>query len=251
MKFHVLASGSKGNATLVQEGNNLLLIDMGVNKCVLIDGLEKINKKMEDINAAIFTHDHSDHIKGINFINKDIIYATVGTTKLNETNIIEPYEKYNIAGFEIMPLQTSHDATNPVGYIINGKKSTLVYITDTGYISERNLNLCKDKDFYIIESNHNVRMLLKSNRPQYLKERILSDVGHLSNEDSAVYMSEIIGKNTKQIFLAHLSEECNTPELALSAYLKIFRKRRINVDLYQIRCLKQYECVSGGDIDED
>ena len=102
----------------------------------------------------------------------------------------------------------------------------------------------------MIESNHNVKKLHRSNRPIELKLRILSDNGHLSNEDSAIYMSELVGKDTKQIILAHLSEECNTPELALSTYKKIFNKCHIQMDKIEIKCAKQHEPVFGGQKDE-
>ena len=131
----------------------------------------------------------------------------------------ELYKKYNIAGFDITILATSHDAKNPIGFVIEADNQKLIYMTDTGYISERNLKYMQNPDYICIESNHNVKKLFETSRPAYLIMRILGDEGHLSNEDSAMYMSEIIGENTKEIVLMHLSEEANTPELALNTFL--------------------------------
>ena len=127
--------------------------------------------------------------------------------------------------------------------MLKSDKEELVYLTDTGQISKRTFNLIKNKTYYIIESNHDVEMLLNSNRPAILKSRILSYKGHLSNEDSAFYMSNLIGENTKKIVLAHLSEECNTTEKALDTYHNVFALRKINLNHIEIKCASQHEVV--------
>jgi phosphoribosyl 1,2-cyclic phosphodiesterase len=123
----------------------------------------------------------------------------------------------------------------------------LVYVTDTGYISEKNLSLMKNKHHYILESNHNVKLLLQTQRRHELKIRILGDTGHLSNEDSAMFFSEMIGPNTKAVYLAHISEEANTPELAVETYQRILRKRKALTDQFNIYPTKQWDVVFGGD----
>jgi phosphoribosyl 1,2-cyclic phosphodiesterase len=147
----------------------------------------------------------------------------------------------------IKPLNTSHDATNPCGYLIKDNDETLVYITDTGYIKEDTLSICKNPTYLILESNHDISMLIKSNRPARLKSRIMSDVGHLCNEDSAIFATYIIGSKTKEIVLAHLSEECNTEDKALKAYNKVFKKMKVSLNQIRIRCAKQYSTLLGGD----
>ena len=127
--------------------------------------------------------------------------------------------------------------------MLKSDNEELVYLTDTGQISKRTFNLIKNKTYYIIESNHDVEMLLNSNRPAILKSRILSYKGHLSNEDSAFYMSNLIGENTKKIVLAHLSEECNTPEKALDTYHNVFTLQKINLNHIEIKCASQHEVV--------
>lgn len=246
MFFNVVASGSKGNATLVGNKKTLILIDMGVSLTTLKDGLNEINKDVKDIQAVFITHDHSDHIKGIKYIKDRKFYALKDTLEdnyffINEDDVIE------IDTLTITPLLTSHDATNPCGYLIKDKDESLVYITDAGYISETVLNKCKNPTYLILESNHDIPMLLKSKRSYVLKSRIMSDEGHLCNEDSAIYASYIIGNNTKELVLAHLSEECNTEEKALKAYNKVFKKMKISYSRLNIRCAKQYSTLLGGD----
>ena len=246
MEFYILASGSKGNATIVKNNNNLLLIDMGITLTRLREELNSINQKIEDIGAVLFTHEHSDHASGARFFEEELIFATKGTLKNLKHNVLLPYKKTSISGFEVTPLLISHDANMPVGFMIEANNQKLVYITDTGAISEKNLKLMKNATYYIIESNHNIKMLLQTNRPADLKHRILSDVGHLSNEDSALYMSEVIGEETKEIILAHLSEEANDPELAINTYERIFRKKLINLKNVRLHYAKQWSMTKGG-----
>ncbi|MDY0100659.1 MAG: MBL fold metallo-hydrolase [Bacilli bacterium] len=246
MEFYILASGSKGNATIVKNNNNLLLIDMGITLTRLREELNSINQKIEDIGAVLFTHEHSDHASGARFFEEELIFATKGTLKNLKHNVLLPYKKTSILGFEVTPLLISHDANMPVGFMIEANNQKLVYMTDTGAISEKNLKLMKNATYYIIESNHNIKMLLQTNRPADLKHRILSDVGHLSNEDSALYMSEVIGEETKEIILAHLSEEANDPELAINTYERIFRKKLINLKNVRLHYAKQWSMTKGG-----
>ena len=122
----------------------------------------------------------------------------------------------------------------------------MIPIRVTGIFIEDNLPLVKNPTYLIIESNHDIKMLLATKRTFELKNRILSEYGHLCNEDSAVASISIIGENTKEITLAHLSEEANTPETALEAYEKIFAHFHINKDKYLIRCANQWKSLSGG-----
>jgi len=247
MRFDIIESGSKGNATLIEENGKVILIDMGITKSTLLEEMKKLGMKFSDINAVLFTHNHIDHLKGRDFFDDELVFASKNTTTLLPDHILEPYKKYVISGFEVTPISVSHDAYNPLGFLIKGQESKIGYITDTGYVSEQNIKVFYNCDYYIIESNHDIKMLLKTNRPPELKARILSDVGHLSNEDSALTITEMIGPKTKQIVLAHLSEEANTPETALSAYNRIFRFRKININNYQIFCANQHHSVCGGD----
>ena len=250
MHFNVISSGSKGNATVVIYKKTSILIDMGVSFERLEKGLEEIGLKFEDLSGAIFTHDHSDHIGGIKFLSPKIMYGLKGTLP-SLANVVELNEPFVIGDFTIIPFETSHDATNPCGYLLKAGNETMVYMTDTGCFIKDNLELIKNPTYLIIESNHDIKMLLNTNRTYELKQRILSDVGHLCNEDSAIATCEIIGNNTKEIVLAHLSEEANTPEVAIEAYKKIFKHFNVDWDKYLIRCANQHHSLLGGNLDED
>ena len=246
MKIIVVESGSKGNATLIYDEGRLLLIDMGITITSLKKGLERIGKSLLDIDALLLTHNHTDHTKGVQYLDPLPIYCTQGTYDASNVITIKPYEKFMVEHFTITPISTSHDAPNSIGFVIKNKKEKLVYVTDTGMIPDKTLDKMKNADYYIIESNHNIKKLHQTNRPAYLKLRILSDEGHLSNEASAIYMSELVGSKTKEIILAHLSEEANEPELALKAYKKIFQKAHIDLDKIYLHCASQREIVEGG-----
>lgn len=246
MKIIVIESGSKGNATLISDKGRLLLIDMGITLTSLKKGLARLGKKPLDIDALLLTHSHSDHTKGVNLLDPLPIYCSKGTYKGTNVTVIKPYETFSIDHLKITPIEASHDAPGTLGFVIENENEKLSYLTDTGMIPETTLEKMKNSDYFIIESNHNIKKLHQTNRPAYLKLRILSDEGHLSNEASAIYMSELVGERTKEIILAHLSEEANDPELALQAYKKVFRKCRIDLDNIYLHCASQREIVEGG-----
>ena len=250
MYFNVIASGSKGNATIVIHKQTVILIDMGISFERLKNGLNECHLEVEDISGAIFTHEHSDHIGGIRFLSPSIRYALKGTLPGSLSHVVELNVPFKIGDIEITAFKTSHDAKNPCGYVLSADEEKLVYMTDTGCFIEDVLSLIKDPTYLIIESNHDIKMLLATKRTYELKNRILSDVGHLCNEDSAIATCQIIGPNTKEIVLAHLSEEANTPELALSAYMKIFKHFGLDIDKYNVRCANQHVSLIGGNIHE-
>ena len=251
MYYHIIASGSKGNATIIVSNKTVLLIDMGISLTRLTEGLEEINLTVKDITGALFTHNHTDHISGLKFISPKIMYALQGTLPTSLSNVVNLNEPFTIGDFTITPIKTSHDAINPCGFFIKDSKESLFYMTDTGVFLEDNLPLVKNPTYLIIESNHDIKMLLHTDRPFDLKNRIMSDHGHLCNEDSAIASTMIIGERTKEIVLAHLSEEANTPETALEAYQKIFKHFGISFDKYLIRCASQRESLTGGDYHEN
>lgn len=252
MKFHVFESGSKGNCTLIVSNGRSIMIDNGLSLKKTKEKLKEVNKSLEDVEALLLTHSHTDHIAGISAFSDDLIYATKFTyKKASVDHQLVPFKEYEIAGFKITCIPTSHDSQGSCGFIIKDGKDTLVYITDTGYIYERVVDMIMDATYYIFESNHNVRMLMATDRPQHLKKRIMGDYGHLSNIDSANYLCDVIGNNTKEIVLAHLSEEANTPEQVMIDMIEVFEERGINIEDYHIRCASQKETLTGGRIEEE
>lgn len=242
MKISILSSGSKGNSVYVQTKNHHILIDIG-NTCLYIENSLNelgINPKLIDI--VLITHAHKDHIGGLQVFAKKYNPTVYLTEKIeNEAKLNLLNKKYFDGEFmldelKIIPIKTSHDVTDSYGYILCETDKSLVYITDTGYINKKYLDVLKDKNVYIFESNHDVEKLMNNPKyPHHIKIRILSDKGHLSNEDSSNYLKELIGENTKEVILAHLSEENNTEELALDTL-----KRKINKQV-KIRAARQNE----------
>ena len=246
MKFSIVGSGSKGNACLIYNKDTLIQIDMGLPLKSLKKELDHLGKSVNDIQALFITHEHSDHINGIPLYHDHVdLYAGEGTYA--SANPIEPFVPLEVGSMNIVPFPTSHDATNPMGYLIEEEGCRLGYVTDTGYLSDEVLALLKDCDYYYFESNHDLKMLMDSARPAVLKKRIHSKHGHLSNNDSAIYMAELIGPRTKAIYLAHLSEECNTPEIALSSYHKTLDRKGVAHDHIKIVPASQWHVVRGGE----
>ena len=246
MKIYVIESGSKGNATLIYHEGRFLLLDMGISWTSLKDALDSLNSNIYDVDALLLTHGHSDHTKGIQYLPPLPIYCTKDAYNSSSVHIVRPYETFNLMGLRITPIIASHDAPNTVGYIIENDEEKLAYLTDTGFIPDKTMEYMKNADYYVIESNHNLKMLYKCNRPQSLKERIAGDLGHLSNEDCACYMIDLVGPRTKDIILAHISEESNTYELAVETLRKKFTKAHIDMSHMDIKAAKQKEMVIGG-----
>jgi len=247
MEYHIIQSGSKGNATIIYDVKTTFIIDMGISFSSLKEGLNEINKNIEDISFALITHNHSDHIGGIRFLKDIEKYGPKDLYKRKEDyHSLDLFKEYEFSSFKITPLKTSHDAINSCGYLIKSENETLVYITDTGIFPNEDFELCKNATYYIFESNHDISMLLKTNRPKCLKDRILSDHGHLCNEDSAIAITSLIGDNTKEITLAHISEEANDPEVALKAYKKIFDYFEKDISKYNVRVASQRHSLHGG-----
>lgn len=247
MKVKVLASGSKGNSTLIRTNNLNILIDIGINYQHLANELDKLSLTPKDLDAILITHTHSDHIKGLPTLVKKTnirVYALEEMlpelkTKIPLDNIFIYSNPTIIDDLDINIIRISHDVEG-VGFIINNNNHSLVYITDTGYINRRYLNKMKNKNVYIIESNHDEKMVMEGPYPYILKQRVLSDKGHLSNNTTAEYLKELVGNNTKEIVLAHISEKNNTEELALSTTKTLLNENGIDK---KIIIAKQYESL--------
>lgn len=236
MKVSVLSSGSKGNTTYIETKNAKILIDAGNSSKYILEKLQELNVNPNDIDAILITHIHVDHVKGLSVLLKKINPCVYMTEKMHPyLDYIENYtiietDTITIKDIEVNVIKTSHDTDDSVGYIINNEGKSIVYITDTGYINRKYFDLLKNRNIYIMESNHDVEMLNNGKYPFELRQRILSDKGHLSNYDSAKYLSTFIGQNTKYILLAHLSEENNTQELAYDTLNERLNKENIHVD---------------------
>ena len=238
MRAIILGSGSKGNSTLLIGNNKKILIDVGFSYPKMLMNLKEYNVSPKDIDAILITHTHTDHIGGLStFIKKNntIVYSNnkmyselIKTVPEELINIMD--DEYSIGEFNVTCIHTSHDAVGSVGFIINDDNSNLVYVTDTGYINKSYLKKMVNKNVYIFESNHDINMLMTGPYPYVLKQRVLSDKGHLSNELAGNYLKDLVGDNTKKIILAHLSEINNTPDIALATVKNIINNKNIEID---------------------
>ena len=244
MQVDLLCSGSKGNSCLIRTKNSSLLIDCGSTKKYLMNALGSVNQRVDDLNALLVTHAHTDHVSQLKHFRHLPVYSYCDLKDLDNHRIVRPLQEFDINEFHIQVISLSHDSPNTVGYVIYADGKKLVYVTDTGYVSNEVKTYLENADYYIFESNHDIEMLMATKRPFFLKQRIQSDTGHLNNEYSARLMVEMIGDKTKEIVLAHLSEEANTKEKALATYHQIFIEN--GVDFENIKVASQVDVVSGG-----
>ncbi|QED49920.1 MBL fold metallo-hydrolase [Cytobacillus dafuensis] len=227
LQFSVLASGSTGNAVFVETEDHSFLVDAGLSGKQMEALFQKIDRDMGKLSGLLVTHEHSDHIKGVGVLARKYklpVYANEKTWKAMDNLIGQvpveqkfTFEMETVKAFgslEIESFGVSHDAADPMFYVFHHQGKKLVLITDTGYVSDRMKGLISNADAYVFESNHDVQMLRMGRYPWSIKRRILSDVGHVSNEDAAIAMGEVAGDRTKRIYLAHLSQDNNMKDLA-------------------------------------
>ena len=230
MKLCVLASGSKGNCTYLETDNTKSLIDVGMSCAYIEKNLREIGVNPESIERIFITHTHTDHIKGLSVFLKKYKPIIYFTEKMNEElgMLIDDFRyidgEFSIKDLKVIPIKTSHDVADSNGYVFESNNKSLMYMTDTGYINVRNHNKLKNHDLYVLESNHDIEMLMNGKYPYHLKQRIYGDKGHLSNKDSAYYLTQFTTEKTKEVILAHLSEENNLPEKALETFYQTYEK---------------------------
>ncbi|MCJ7842866.1 MBL fold metallo-hydrolase [Lederbergia sp. NSJ-179] len=227
MQFSVLASGSTGNATYVETEDHSILVDAGLSGKQMDKLFQQIGRDPAKLDAILVTHEHVDHIKGVGIMARKYqlpIYANERTWQAMERQLgkISTEQKFTFemetvkcfGSLQVESFGVSHDAVEPMFYSFHLGDKKLVLITDTGYVSDRMKGTIANADMYIFESNHDIQMLRMGKYPWNIKRRILSDIGHVSNEDAALAMCDCIGDKTKGIFLAHLSLDNNMKDLA-------------------------------------
>ncbi|WP_162849132.1 MBL fold metallo-hydrolase [Haploplasma axanthum] len=233
----ILASGSKGNALSITNEGKHILIDVGISFLILSNKLNEQGINVDDIDTLLLTHEHHDHTKGLKTLlkkNNNIkVYLTLGTYQGLSDDVKETLINYEIINSEesfklennllVTPFLVSHDANEPVGFIIENDLKKVVLATDTGYIDEAYFGILKNADLYILEANHSTELLMKSSRPFHLKRRIVSEKGHLSNQEAAWLVNNFISERNQVIWaVAHISEDCNTVLEIEKTIVKVF-----------------------------
>ncbi|UWG97225.1 MBL fold metallo-hydrolase [Dehalobacter sp. DCM] len=238
MYFATLASGSSGNAILVGQNNRSLMVDCGIATKRILANLDVINIAAGQLEGIVITHEHSDHIKGVGTLARKLkipVYATaglwdeledkIGTLRPEQKNIIG--RSFELAGMKINLFATSHDSRESYGLKIISHDAALGIATDSGMITEEMHRHLQGCDAYVVEANHDVERLWQGRYPYHLKKRVSGNRGHLSNVQLAEGLIEWLDENTKKVVLAHLSEENNTPQIALATVVDILRDSRI------------------------
>lgn len=226
INFISLISGSSGNCSFISDGKTNILIDCGTSCKKIEEALRSIDIMPESLDALLITHEHTDHVKAAGTLSKKYnlnVYATEMThltdkmPKINDDlrHFVSPITDIEIGTIGVQPFSISHDAADPVGYSFYIGSEKISIATDTGFVSDELMAHIGGSSMIILESNHDVEMLRCGSYPYPLKQRILSDFGHLSNETAAQAALELVNSGTRHIMLGHLSEHNNLPEIAM------------------------------------
>jgi phosphoribosyl 1,2-cyclic phosphodiesterase len=235
MRFSVLGSGSRGNAVFIEHGKTGLLIDAGFSGKEIAARLKSIGRDLGDVQAICLTHEHRDHISGVGVISRKCnvpVFANPATFSAGEELLgklcarkeFETGTPVEIGDLLVRSFRVSHDTADPVGFVVSDGQRSLGYCTDTGRVSHlmaKRLGAC---NALILEFNHNLDMLKNGPYPLQLQQRVRSNMGHLSNEDAAAFLAQIMGEHLQIVVLAHLSETNNTPMLASKAAMAAVRE---------------------------
>ena len=236
MKANILFSGSKGNCTYISDGETSILVDAGGNLKRIRESLEQLGESLDNIRGIFVTHEHTDHINALYNITKKYdlhIYTTEETARAFCTptpsrgmdvcrNVagcvmtVKPGKTYEVGSISVRTFSTPHDAVGSLGFVFKSTKDEkcIGYATDIGYVTDEMKELFRGVKNIVIESNHDIDMLKTGPYPEYLKERILSDTGHLSNVSCAEFVKDLAREGSCSFTLAHLSEENNRPDIA-------------------------------------
>ena len=229
MRYLSFASGSSGNCALLRGGGVDILIDVGISTRRIRTSLREWGLEAADVTAILVTHEHRDHIGGLQVWTKQFdtpVYASRGTAEAllrdglcaeKNLRILPESGRLDLGELCIRPIPLSHDASEPVGYRVEGETGALCVLTDLGVVTDTVLNAARGCDFAVVETNHDVELLRCGPYPQALQRRILGEKGHLSNEAGAELAYELMTSGAKEVLLGHLSAENNREELALRA----------------------------------
>lgn len=227
LTVHTFASGSEGNCLLLSGGQTHILVDAGISCKRIKTALAQLGLTLGDVAGILITHEHSDHICGLNTIVKyhDVpVFTTAATGRQLSYRIagiepllrrVEPGDVFTLGELRVTVFPTSHDAADSVDYRVDGCGAAVGVLTDTGFVTDEAAEALAGVDLLVLESNHDEEWLLSGPYPYPLKQRILSEMGHLSNDTAARFACTMAQQGTAQFVLAHLSKENNTPARAL------------------------------------
>lgn len=239
MKFIVFSSGSKGNCSALVINNEVILIDCGLRFAKLKQAFANHNLSISQITNIILTHEHSDHIIGLKVLNNNHPSAKVLSTKgtfiaytektkhvISNHKFVDPHNKLKIAGLEFDFFPTMHDAREAMAFTVNINSKKFSYLTDCGNVNEHILDKVKYTTHFALEANYCPEMLANGSYPEFLKQRVAGDYGHLSNYQTEGILQKI-NDTLEQVCLMHLSENNNNPTIAKSVCIKALKKQTV------------------------
>ena len=226
LEVTILGSGSAGNCTLIETERTAILVDAGLSSRQINHRLASLGRTADDVDAVLLTHEHSDHTRGLGMLckNRDIpVYANRLTAEAIATEdkfkvswrLFATGQPFEVGDFHVESFSVPHDAYDPVGFAIHAGDYAVGVLTDLGHATKLVVERMRAMDVLVLESNHDMKLLQEDAiRPWALKQRIMSRHGHLSNEAAATLAGEVCSDRLRQVFLAHLSRDCNRPEIA-------------------------------------
>lgn len=244
MKLCPLCSGSSGNATYIEAGNARLLIDAGLSCKRITELLERVGVDPRTLSAILITHEHIDHVRGVNILSKKYnipVYANADTWSVlkaplrdvaaKNVCVFESDRDFYLAGARILPFSVPHDAVHCVGFTVSAQGHKVGVCTDLGHVDARILSILSGCDLLLFEANHDVDMLMAGSYPYLLKKRILSGNGHMNNDDCGRALVKLHETGVKNVILGHLSQENNYPALAMIAVRSVLEEAGIANDM--------------------
>lgn len=249
--FCPLASGSKGNCIYLGSDHTKILIDAGLSAKAIIGKLEQINVDIADIDAILITHEHTDHIQGLKVLAYRMgipVFANTETAKgiteyfhdCPKFKIFSTGETFEFGDLEIHPFSIQHDTLDPVAFTIRFNSLKLGFCTDLGFVTSLVANKLQNCDYLYVEANHQPSMVHASSRPMIYKQRVLGRSGHLSNEACGQLLRQVAHEKLKHVHLAHLSSECNSPEVAMQVVQGILKENGIAIEM----CVAPQDMIS-------
>lgn len=244
MEVHVLASGSTGNAILLDFTHTKILVDAGISTRRIKNSLVELGTSIEELDGVVITHEHRDHVSGLGTMTKKYntpVYASRNTWQAMYCRDAIPDQcckvlpqSLEIGQVRVEPFSISHDAADPVGFTFYSEGNKCSVVTDLGFVTETVKKAIAMSDVLVLESNHDIDMLENGAYPWHLKRRILSNRGHLSNFDAGWTLARLERKPSMKVFLAHMSQQNNDPQLAMDTVSRI---------------LTEYGCQLGSEIE--
>jgi len=254
LKFCSLYSGSSGNCLFVESASTKLLIDVGVSAKKIVNALNSINVNIEDIDAILITHEHTDHVLSLSTISKKYnipVYANLNTwskleshkQKISDKNIkyFTVEKEFNIKDIKIFPFSIPHDAIDPCGFNLFNGNSKISIATDLGHINPYIFSQLENSSFVMLESNYEPDILKMCSYPYNLKNRISGPNGHLSNNTAGKLVCKLVDSGLKCVMLGHLSKESNFPELAYNSVLNELKENNFSCDVIDLNVASRFE----------